>query len=184
LQIAKFNLASPRAKQAYDKKIYGVVQDFWVAHPYNKIKLPQAIHDLVAQWNRPDSVSPPTYRPHVDIGPVLQTLDSRLKDRWRGAWAALQSDNPDRVSQATNSMVEVLDQVIDRVRGAKRFHEYLQDRFPDQAGVVVAARKWISEVKSSLQGIKHHSREQSPQLAQDLMHQAERIVSLLLRQDP
>jgi hypothetical protein len=93
----------------------------------------------------------------------------------------LQSDNPDRVSQATNSMVEVLNQVIDRVRGAKEFKDHLTDRFPEQAGVVLATRKWITEVKNGLQGVKHHTAEQSPQVAEDLMHQAEWIVNLLLR---
>jgi hypothetical protein len=79
-------------------------------------------------------------------------------------------------------MVEVLNQVIDRVRGAKEFQDYLKDRFPDQVGVVLATRKWISEVKNGLQGIKHHPTEQAPQLAEDLMHQAEWIANLLLRQ--
>ena len=181
LQALKFGSPSLRAKLAYDKKIYGVMQDFWVATPYNRIALPPAIHDLVAQRNRSIARPQLTHRPHVDIGSMLEKLDVRLRDRWRGAWAALQSDNPDRVSQATNSMVEVMNQVIDRVRGPKEFQDYLKDLFPDQAGVVMATRKWISEVKNGLQGVKHHPTEQAPQLAEDLMHQAEWIANLLLR---
>jgi hypothetical protein len=70
---------------------------------------------------------------------------------------------------------------IDRLRGTKEFKDYLADRFPDQAGVVLATRKWITEFKNGLQGVKHHATEQSPLLAEDLMHQAEWIVNLLLR---
>ena len=181
LQKAKATVVSSRAKLAYDKKIYKIVHQFWVAQPYNRIKLPPAMQDFVAQQNRSVPSTQPVHRPHVDIGPVLEKLDVRLRNRWRGAWAALQSDNPDRVSQATNSMVEVLDQVIDRVPGTKEFKDHLADRFPGQVGVVLAARKWITEVKNGLQGVKHHPTEQSQQLAEDLMHQAEWIVDLLVR---
>jgi hypothetical protein len=180
LQVEKARTASQRAKLAYDKKIYGIVQEFWVVQPYNRIRLPAAIHDYISQRN--DAVpAQPASRPHVDIGPVLAKLDVRLRDRWRGAWAALQSDNPDRVSQAANSMVEVLDQVIDRIRGTKEFKDYLADRFPEQAEVVLATRKWISKIKDSLHRVKHHTAEQSPQVAEDLMHQVEWVVNLLLR---
>jgi hypothetical protein len=181
LEEAKLHAASLRTKAAYDKKVYGIVHQFWVANPYNAIELPPAMRDYIAQRTRLVPVTQLVHRPHVDIGPLLERLDARLKNRWRGAWVALQSDNPDRVSQATNSMVEVLDRVIDQVRETKEFKDYLADRFPDQTGVVIATRKWITEVKNGLQGIKHHSAEQSPQLAEDLMHQAEWIVNLLLR---
>jgi len=180
LQVAKARAASLRVKLAYDKKIYGIVHEFWIAQPYNRIRLPAAIHDYVAQRNGAVPAQP-VHRPHVDIGPVLEKLDVRLRDRWRGAWAALQSGNPDRVSQAANSMVEMLDQVIDRVRGTKEFRDYLADRFPGQAKVVLATRTWISKVKDSLHGVKHHTAEQSPQVAEDLMHQVEWVVNLLLR---
>jgi hypothetical protein len=78
-------------------------------------------------------------------------------------------------------MVEVLDQVIDRVRGAKEFKAYLADRFPQQSEVVLATRAWISKVKDGLQRLKHNTKEQPPEAAQDLIHQAEWIVNLLLR---
>jgi hypothetical protein len=180
LQVDKARTASRRAKLAYEKKIYEIVRAFWVARPYNRIKLPAAIHDYIAQQNDA-APAQPVPRPHVDIGPVLAKLDVRLRDRWRGAWAALQSDNPDRVSQAANSMVEVLNQVIDRVRGPKEFKDYLADRFPEQTEVVLATRTWISRIKDSLHGVKHHTAEQSPQVAEDLMHQAEWVINLLLR---
>jgi len=182
LQIAKAAANSPRAKRAFDQIIYEIVAEFWAGRPYNRIKLPPAVHDFMAQLTRPGPSAQPVHRSHVDIGPALEKLDIRLRDRWRGAWAALSSDNSDRVSQASNSMVEVLDQVIDRVRGTKEFREYLDDRFPEQAGLVLATRIWITEAKNGLQRVKHHTKEQSPQTAEDLMHQAEWIVSVLLRQ--
>jgi hypothetical protein len=181
LQMTKLSTASSRAKLAYDKRIYGIVHEFWVQWPFNRIKLPPAVHDFVAQQRRSPPAQQPVHRAHVDIGPVLEKLDDRLAGRWRGAWAALQSDNPDRVSQAANSMVEVLDQVIDRVRGSKEFRDFLSHRFPQQAEVMIATRTWISKVKDGLQGIKHNTKEPPAEAAQDLMHQAEWIVNLLLR---
>jgi hypothetical protein len=181
LQRAKDAVAGRRAKLAFDKKIFGIVQQFWLATPYNRIKLPPAVHDWVEQRSHPGATPKPAHQSHIDIGTLLEKLDVRLKDRWRGAWAALQSNNPDRVSQATNSMVEVLDQVIDRVRGAKEFKAYLADRFPQQSEVVLATRAWISKVKDGLQRLKHNTKEQPPEAAQDLIHQAEWIVNLLLR---
>jgi hypothetical protein len=180
LEAARAKTASPRAKTAYDKKICEIVRHFWLTAPYNRVELPVAVYDYVAQRNHPAPSSSP-HRSPVDLEPMLQKLDPRLKDRRRGAWVALRSENPDRVSQAANSMVEVLDQVIDRVRGGKEFKDYLADRFPEQAAVVIASRKWITEVKNGLQAVKHHPVEQSPALAEDLFHQAEWIVSLLLR---
>jgi hypothetical protein len=181
LELAKAAVAGRRTKVAFDQKIFGIVQQFWVAAPYNRIKLPPAVQDWLEQRNHSTSMPKPAHQSHIDIGMVLEKLDVRLKDRWRGAWVALESDNPDRVSQATNSMVEVLDQVIDRVRGSKEFKSYLAGRFPQQAEVVLATRTWISKVKDGLQGIKHNTKEQPPEAAQDLMHQAEWIVNLLLR---
>lgn len=181
LEDAKAATSSPRARAAYDEKIFGVVQRFWVAEPMNRVEPPPALRDYIAQRNRASRATEPAHQPRFDIGPALEKLDPRLKARWEGGWAALRSENPDRVSQAANSMVEVLDQVIDRIRGAREFRDYLSDRFAEQADVVLATRTWLSKVKESLQTVKHHSKEQPAPLAEDLMHQAESIIKLLLR---
>jgi hypothetical protein len=101
--------------------------------------------------------------------------------RRQGARAVLRSDNPDRVSQAANSMVDVLDQVIDRVRGTKEFADYLAERFPKHAAGISAQRTFITTVKSSLHTVKHHTQEQPPELAEHLMEVAESIIRMLLR---
>jgi len=44
-------------------------------------------------------------------------------------------------------MVEVLDKVIDRVRGGKQFKEFLADRFPKQAEVVMAPAPGSQQLK-------------------------------------
>jgi hypothetical protein len=182
LSEQKAKTPSSRAKVAFDEKIYALVQQFWVAQPYNRIKLPPAIHDLVEQRKRSthEAAPLPKHQPKFDVGPLLRTLDPRLNARWRGAWEALQSNNPDKVSQAANSMVEVVDQVIDRVRGTQEFKDYLDARFPAQTDVVIATRALISRLKETLHKVKHETNEQPPKVAQSLIHQAEWLIDLLL----
>ena len=182
LSQEKAQTPSPRAKVAFDEKIYTLVQKFWVAQPYNRIKLPPAIHDLMEQRKRstPEAAPPPIHRPKFDVGPLLEKLDPRLHARWLGAWDALQSDNPDKVSQAANSMVEVVDQVINRVRGSQEFKDYLDARFPGQTEIVIAAKTLISRLKDTLHKVKHETDEQPPKVVRSLIHQAEWLIDLLL----
>jgi hypothetical protein len=184
LSSVKAQVASPRAKAALDRKIYELVQRFWVAHPLNKIKLPEAVHDLVRQkglkFIRAIAAPPPAHSSKFDVGTLLGNLDPRLKDRWRGAWEALQSNNPDKVSQAASSMVEVVDQVIDTVRGTEEFKDYLESRFPMETETAIAVRNLISKLKSALHKVKHETTEQSPEVAERLIHQGEWLITLLL----
>ena len=153
-----------------------------MAQPYNRIKLPPAIHDFMKQRKRstPGAAPPPIHLPKFDVGPLLEKLDPRLHARWLGAWDALQSDNPDKVSQAANSMVEVVDQVINRVRGTQEFKDYLDARFPGQTEMVIAARTLISKLKNTLHKVKHETTEQPPKVVRSLIHQAEWLIDLLL----
>ena len=57
---------------------------------------------------------------------LLEKFDASLMRRWEGAWAALESDNPDHLSQAANSMVELLDQVLGKVCAGTDLATYLQ----------------------------------------------------------
>ena len=171
----------PRVKAGYLKKMLTIAADFEM-QPYNRIKLPPALADYVAREKGAVDSSQRGMRQHVNVESLLEELDPRLRDRWIGAWQALHSKNADSVSQAANSMVEVLDQVIDRVRGAREFRDYLSARYPGQAEMVQAKRQWISKVKDGLQSVKHHTDAQPPQLAEDLMHAAELIVRILLRE--
>jgi hypothetical protein len=112
---------------------------------------------------------------------MLARVDPRLVSRRKSAWAVLQSGIPDRASQAANSMVEVLDQVIDRVSGSKDFKDYLADRFPKYVEVMTAERAMITVVKNRLHTVKHHAEEQPVEMAEHLMLAAEAVIRLLLR---
>ncbi len=69
LEAAKASNASPRVRAAFDTKIFGIVQQFWVAHPMNRVELPPALRDYVAQ--RASRPEPPTHQPRFDIGRAL-----------------------------------------------------------------------------------------------------------------
>jgi hypothetical protein len=171
----------PRLKAGYLKKMFAIAADFEV-QPYNRIKLPPALADYVARERGAVDSSQRGLRQHADVESLLERLDPRLRDRWVGAWQALESDNADAVSQATNSMVEVLDKVIDRVAGPQEFRVYLEVCYPGQADMLAAMRQWIAKTKDGLHAVKHHTEAQPPQLAEDLMHAAEHIVKILLRE--
>lgn len=170
----------PRVKAGYLKKMFEIAAAFEM-QPYNRIKLPLALADYVAREKGAVDASQRGLQQHADIESRLERLDPRLRDRWVGAWQALQSDNADAVSQATNSMVEVLDKVISRLVGPQEFRVYLEGRYPGQADMLAAMRQWIAKTKESLHSVKHHTEAQSPQLAEDLMHATELIVKILLR---
>ena len=170
----------PRVKAGYLKKMFEIAADFEM-QPYNRIKLPLALIDYVAHEKGAVDASQRGLQQHTDVESRLERLDPRLRDRWVGAWQALQSDNADAVSQAANSMVEVLDKVISRLVGAQEFRVYLEGRYPGQADMLAAMRQWIGKTKESLHAVKHHTEGQSPQLAEDLMHAAELLVKILLR---
>ena len=93
----------------------------------------------------------------------------------------LTSDIEDRVSQATNSMVEVLKGVIGAVCGSREFRDVLNEQYPDSSEFILKTRAWISETKDGLERVKHHPDAQSPILAEALMEAAELIIRVLLR---
>jgi hypothetical protein len=119
-----------------------------------------------------------------EIDDLLRPLDSRLVDRRRGAWQALDSENLDGVSQAANSMVEVLDKVIASVceGGGVEFKDFLATKLNSegQSDWVVATRKWIGQTKDNLHSIKHHTIAQPREWARALMTSAELIVRIVL----
>ena len=56
-----------------------------------------------------------------EVGELLHTVNTRLSEKWHGAWQTLQSDNPDRVSQCANSVREVLLQLLEELAPAGSF---------------------------------------------------------------
>lgn len=116
------------------------------------------------------------------IDEFLDQMDSNLKDKRVGAWIAFRSSNPDRLSQSTNSMVELLDKVINNICGDTPFSEYLQKRFDSKKDVRYAesVRSFISDTKSNLHRVKHYSGYHDESMVETLLIVAERLILLLL----
>ncbi len=113
---------------------------------------------------------------------LLEKLDPRLRERREGAWLTFRSDNPDRLSQSANSMVELLDQVITQVCKDTELAVFLKEKYQthEKTDWVDATRKWISRTKSSLHRVKHYVDNQSEKLAEGLLTSAESIMLVIL----
>ncbi len=182
LERQKASATTSRVREALSQRIFEIFGEFWTASPYNRIPLPQIFRDYIAEQNTAATAQgTEQIVPSIDIGRFLKGVDPRLENRWRGAWDALRSENPDKVSQAANSMVEVLDQVIDSICNGKPFTEVLAERYPHQREVIETKRKYIAALKSTLHSVKHETNEQQVHTAEDLMHASEGIIRTLLR---
>ena len=180
LERKKALQASQRARLAYDNRIFEIAAEFQ-SQPWNRVKVPAAMSDYVALNKAESTSAKEVIRQHVELERLLGELDGRLKERWLGAWEALGSENPDAVSQAANSTVEVLTQVISRLCGEETFEDYLKRRFPEQVAMASALRKWIKETRDGLERVKHHPSKQDRSTAEVLMSGTEIIIKLLLR---
>lgn len=116
------------------------------------------------------------------IDELLDQIDLDLKNKRIGAWLAFQSDNPDRLSQAANSMVELLDKVIGLICKDATLSEYLERRFESdkESKWVDTARKFIGDTKSYLHRVKHYNRYQNESMVETLLTVTERLIHLLL----
>lgn len=184
LDLEKSRSTEPvsRVRDAIDSKIFEVAAHFQ-SRPYNRIKLPVALSDYLARDKNADDSSVIAGRQHADVERLLENLDPRLRDRWNGAWQALQSENSDAVSQAANSMVETLDQVIKKLCGDTIFKDYLAQHFPERTDMIEALRNLVSANKSDLHRVKHHPVNQEVHLVEDLMQAAELVIRILLRDE-
>ena len=63
----------------------------------------------------------PAWSENGDFEKHLTRLDSRFVDKLHGAWAALGSDNPDRIAQAAHSGRELLSQALERMAPDDQF---------------------------------------------------------------
>lgn len=185
---AKREADIPRVRKAIDADIYSVVSVIR-DDPFRDIKLPEAIHDYVIQHGAASTPKTPKYvrqavpdpeQSKLDI--LLEKLDPRLKRRREGAWEALLSDNPDRLSQAANSMVELLDQVISQICKDTDLATFLTMKYQTHQKTewVNATRKWIQQTKDNLHSAKHHVDHQSEQLTKALLTTTESIILVML----
>jgi hypothetical protein len=175
-----------RVKKGYGKEIYAIIS-MLRREPFRDIQLPECIHEYAAyknaDSNQLDVERATTVAIDVDkLDNLLEELDPGLKRRRQGAWQAFRSDNPDRLSQAANSMVELLDQVIGNVCQDTTLAKYLENKYHSSKDTrwVDATRKWVSETKSYLHRIKHHVDERPEQLTERLLHGAESILLVVL----
>jgi hypothetical protein len=122
LEDKKGTSGAKRVTESYDADILSIVQEF-ESRPFDQIKLPAVLFEYLND-NVPTARSPapapvvsqPTVGPASDLDALLRLVNPRLVDRRSGAWQTLNSDNPDAVSQAVNSMVEIVSEVISFVR--------------------------------------------------------------------
>lgn len=185
---AKSEAEVPRLRKAIDGEIYSIVSRIR-DDPFRDIRLPEAIHDYAIQQGRANTPRTPTYVREVvpdaeqsKLDRLLDHLDPRLRRRREGAWEALRSDNPDRLSHAANSMVELLDQVIGQVCKGTDLATFLKAKYNTHQKTewVDATRKWIGQTKDNLHSAKHHVDHQSEQLTKALLTTAESIILVIL----
>ena len=178
----------PRVKKEIVKDIYRVVQTLRRA-PFLGIKLPECIHDYNAAYEHQNIQSiqqvphaKPAYQKGDRLDELLDKLDPSLKKKRAGAWITFHSENPDRLSQSANSMVELLDRVIGLVCVKRELAEVLSEKYctSEETQWIDATRSWISQTKNKLHRIKHHPDYKADILAQTLLESAETIIIALL----
>jgi hypothetical protein len=192
LEDKKNTSSAKRVTDRYDADILLVVQVF-ESRPYDQIKLPAVLFECLqddipsARASVPAlAVARTTLAAAADLDELLRSLNPRLVDRRQGAWQTLHSDNPDAVSQAVNSMVEVMGEVISLVRKRAGNNPPLKDLLPTilssegQSDWVLTTHKWISETKSALQSVKHNTAAQPKHIASAAMTAAELVIQILL----
>jgi len=178
----------PRVKREIDKEIYAVVHTLREA-PFLGTKLPECIRDY-SEAKKGSAIESPrqlyiekaVFQTDDKLDTLLDNFNPTLKKKRLGAWMAFDSQNPDRLSQSANSMVELLDKVIAQLCGDKKLSEYLEQKYgtSEETQWIDATRKWISETKSNLQRVKHHPDYQAEILARTLLTNAETIMLVLL----
>jgi hypothetical protein len=177
-----------RIKAAINQQIVSISE--WVEDdPYAKIQTPQCVIEYIQAAHTPERTRVEV--PRLDtmlatssdrLDEYLEALGPQFTRRRQGAWEAFRSDNPDKLSQASNSMVELLDKVLGRLCEGTTMEKFLVERFgdSDEHKWVEATRKWISETKSNLHRVKHHDDYTSAKLIESLMKSAENVMELLL----
>ncbi len=187
-EISRKGTAIPRLRKGYDKEIYAIVSEIR-KDLFKDIKLPECIYEYAIQRKTKvedkqiiQEMRPTIGGENIKLDQLLEKLDPRLRRRREGAWLTFRSDNPDRLSQAANSMVELLDQVITQVCKDTELAVFLKEKYQthENTGWVDVTRKWISEIKNNLQRVKHHVDKQSEKLTEVLLTNAEGIILVIL----
>lgn len=131
----KKETAISRLKKEYDKEIYSILSEIR-KDVFRDVKLPECLYEYVIlrkttveEKDNVKQIQTAISEESNKLDQLLEKLDPQLKKRREGAWLAFKSDNPDRLSQAANSMVELLDQVINQVCQDTELAVFLQRRY-------------------------------------------------------
>jgi hypothetical protein len=167
---------APRVKAELTRQIYAIIE--WLyGTMLADIQLPQAIGDFVAYGGKADEE-------HVadTLDALLDQMEPRLGERRKGAWQAFYSENADHLSQAANSMVELLEKALQEKCGGLDPRKYLKRKYPQhkESEWIEHTHTWIKSVRSNLHDLKHANKEQSAQLAESLMRAAEAAMMAVL----
>lgn len=120
---------------------------------------------------------------------LLYKIHPSFVGKRKGAWQAFMSDNPDKQSQAANSMVELLDHVLGKVLGDKQLKVYLLEKhFPEEVRIyqekqyewVKKTCSWIGSTKDNLHSIKHSIHTRPEEFTETLLITVERILLIVL----
>ncbi len=179
----KFRTRISSVKRGIDKEIYRIVHMLRQA-PFLGIKLPQCIRDYNDANKGVDIQSQARIECQANdvLDALLDKLNPNLKKKRIGAWMTFYSENPDKLSQSANSMVELLDKVIGQLCLNIKLSEYLEERYGTSVETqwIDVTRSWISQTKSNLHRVKHHPDYQAENLARTLLTSAETIMLALL----
>lgn len=169
----------PIVKSELTKGIFEIVSIIR-EEPFRRIKMPSFMADYsVAQ--KGENLTNVKEKRTDDLDAMLDRLDLNLKKKRIGAWDTFRSNNPDRLSQAANSMVELLDKVIGILCGKMEFNEYLKQRYgAEEIKWIEVQKKSISETKDKLHRVKHHTNYTDEPIAEGLLVTAEAIMKALL----
>jgi hypothetical protein len=139
-------------------------------------------------------ITPQTELEHPDeddLNRLLKKLDPSLIKRREGAWKTFYSENPDKLSQATNSMVELLKGVRTALGCGEgnELEEFIKEKYKDEKiselvkreyNWIEATAKCISSSQSLLQDIKHHRVSLDEVVVEGLMGTIEFFITMLL----
>jgi hypothetical protein len=170
----------PIVKNEINNQIYEIVR-LIREDPFCRIKMPEFIEDYYAA-NKDNKTNGLQVSKTDDLDSLLDKLNQNLKKKRIGAWDTFKSDNPDRLSQSANSMVELLDKVIGQVCKDKNLSQCLEEKYgSEEAKWIEAQRKLISETKSNLNRVKHHVDYKNETITKGLLTTAETIMTVLLQ---
>lgn len=128
------------------------------------------------------SINPLTRQEKDKLDNLLEKISPIFSKKRVGAWEAFNSNNPDKLRQLASSMVELMNQVINKALGNKTLSEYLEEKYGTRdTKWLKSTTKWITNTKDELQRIKHHQDYKYENIVETLLTSTERIILIVLQ---